>query len=69
MIKLGVEKAVVVSTSEMAKKCLAGDNDKVFLNRPKKIFVEHLAYKSALIGLSQYGEYWRQIRKIITVEL
>ncbi|XP_021749306.1 cytochrome P450 CYP82D47-like [Chenopodium quinoa] len=69
MIKLGTRQALVVSTAEMAKKFLGGNNDKVFLNRPQKIFVEHLAYKGAMLGFSQYGQYWREIRKITTAEL
>lgn len=39
MIKLGVHRAVAVSTAEMAKECL-GASDRVFLNRPHKIFVK-----------------------------
>ncbi|XP_021749304.1 cytochrome P450 CYP82D47-like isoform X2 [Chenopodium quinoa] len=69
MIKLGVHQALVVSTAEMEKECLGGTNDKVFLNRPKKIFVEHIAYNGAMLGLSQYGSYWREMRKITTVEV
>ncbi|KAH9607018.1 hypothetical protein KSS87_013793 [Heliosperma pusillum] len=52
----------------MAKECL-GINDRVFVDRPQRIFVEHLAYNSAMLGFSQYGPYWRDIRKITTVEL
>nr|QNN89154.1 cytochrome P450 [Achyranthes bidentata] len=69
MIKLGVHGAMVISSAEIAKECLGGNNDKVFLNRPNKIFVHHLAYDSAMLGFSQYGQYWREIRKITTVEL
>ncbi|KMT04512.1 hypothetical protein BVRB_8g181740 [Beta vulgaris subsp. vulgaris] len=68
MIKLGKDRALVVSSAEMAKQCL-GAGDKVFLNRPHKIFVEHMAYNTALLGFSPYGEYWRELRKIITIEL
>ncbi|XP_048491294.1 cytochrome P450 CYP82D47-like [Beta vulgaris subsp. vulgaris] len=68
MIQLGVERAVVVSSAEMARECL-GAGDKVFLNRPQKIYVEHMAYNSAMLGFTPYGEYWRQIRKITTIEL
>lgn len=69
MIKLGVRQALVVSTAEMAKECLGGINDKVFLNRPQNIFVERMGYNSAMFGLSQYGQYWREIRKLTTIEL
>ncbi|XP_021766094.1 cytochrome P450 CYP82D47-like [Chenopodium quinoa] len=69
MIRLGVQRALVVSTAEMAKECLGGTNDKVFLNRPQTIFVEHMAYNGAMLGFSQYGQYWREIRKFTTIEL
>lgn len=69
MIKLGVNRALVVSTADMAKECLSGTNDKVFLNRPQSIFVKHMAYDAAMLGFSQYGQYWREIRKITAVEL
>lgn len=68
MIKLGVHRALVVSTAETAKECL-GANDKVFLNRPYTMFAEFLGYNSAMFGLAPYGQYWREIRKITTVEL
>ncbi|KMT04503.1 hypothetical protein BVRB_8g181690 [Beta vulgaris subsp. vulgaris] len=68
MIKLGKDRALVVSSAEMAKECL-GAGDKVFLNRPQKIFVQRMAYNSAMPGFSPYGEYWRQTRKITSIEL
>ena len=52
---------MVVSTAEMAKECL-GTSDRVYLNRPHKIIVKHLASNSGMLGFSQYGHYWREIR-------
>lgn len=68
IIKLGVNRGLVVSTSETAKECL-GTNDKVFANRISTIFAEHLGYNSLLLGFSPYGQYWRQMRKIVVTEL
>lgn len=68
MIKLGVNQALVVSTSEMAKECLK-TNDKAFVGRSWMVFVEHLTYNSAMMGFSPYCPYWRDIRKITTHEL
>ncbi|KAL9247547.1 hypothetical protein vseg_020969 [Gypsophila vaccaria] len=68
MIRLGFKKALVVSSPAVAKECL-GNGDRVFVGRPQTVFVEHLAYNSAMVGFSPYGPYWRQIRKIVTVEL
>ncbi|KAJ0025968.1 hypothetical protein Pint_08880 [Pistacia integerrima] len=67
-IKMGVHRTVIVSSWEMAKDCLT-TNDKVFANRPKMLMSEILGYNSAMVGFSPYGPYWRQIRKIATLEL
>ncbi|KAK9757292.1 hypothetical protein RND81_01G153900 [Saponaria officinalis] len=68
MIRLGLKKALVISSPAMARECL-GNNDRVFVGRPQSVFVEHLAFNSAMLGFSPYGPYWREIRKIVTVEL
>ncbi|GAB4845220.1 hypothetical protein Ancab_040121 [Ancistrocladus abbreviatus] len=68
IIKLGLNQVLVVSNKDLAKECLA-DNEKVFLNRPHSLAVEHLAYNSAMLGFAPYGSYWRQMRKIAILEL
>ncbi|EXC07349.1 Cytochrome P450 82A3 [Morus notabilis] len=67
-IKMGVHRALVVSSWEMAKECLT-TNDKIFANRPKAAAPEHMTYNYAMFGFSPYGPYWRQVRKIATLEL
>ncbi|GAB4861034.1 hypothetical protein Ancab_040059 [Ancistrocladus abbreviatus] len=67
-IKLGVNRAIVVSSKDLAKECLA-DNDKAFLNRPNTLVVQHTCYNSALLTFSPYGAYWREMRKIVVLEL
>ncbi|KAF5942829.1 hypothetical protein HYC85_020471 [Camellia sinensis] len=67
-IRLGVHRALVVSNSEMVKECFT-TNDKAFSNRPKCIAVEHMCYNYAMFGFSPYGPYWREMRKITTLEL
>ncbi|KAK1554482.1 hypothetical protein Q3G72_012857 [Acer saccharum] len=67
-VKMGVHQALVVSNWEIAKECLT-TNDKVFANRPKTIAMELLGYNSSMFGFSPYGPYWRQARKIATLEL
>lgn len=68
-IRLGLHRAVVVSNSEIAKECYTGLNEKVFLNKPKSIAAEHMSYNYAQFGLSPYGPYWREMRKISNLEL
>lgn len=67
-IKLGVHNVLVVSDSKLAKDCLT-TNDKVFATRPKSIAVEVMGYNYAMFGLAQYGQYWREVRKIAMNEL
>lgn len=67
-INMGVHPNLVVSNWEIAKECLT-TNDKAFANRPKILAMELLAYDRSMFGFSPYGNYWRQNRKIATLEL
>ncbi|PWA57320.1 cytochrome P450 [Artemisia annua] len=67
-IKLGVRLALIVSDSEMAKLCFT-INDKDFADRPTTVASQIMGYNYAMIGFAPYGDYWRQLRKIITLEL
>ncbi|KAK2971250.1 hypothetical protein RJ640_014258 [Escallonia rubra] len=66
-IKLGVHRALVVSDWKMAKECLT-TNDVVFASRPKSVASELMGYNYAMFGLSPYGPYWRQVRKVVMLE-
>lgn len=68
MIKLGIHNVLVVSDSTSAKECFT-INDKVFATRPKSVAVEVMGYNYAMFPLTQYGPYWREVRKIAVVEL
>ncbi|XP_038992345.1 cytochrome P450 CYP82H23-like [Hibiscus syriacus] len=59
-IRLGIDRALVVSNWEVAKECFT-NNDKVFL--------KHRGYDHNMLGFAPYGPYWRGIRKLATVEL
>ncbi|KAK6256672.1 hypothetical protein QUC31_000131 [Theobroma cacao] len=67
-IRLGVRLTLVVSNWEIAKECFT-TNDKAFANRPRTLAAELLGYNYAMFGFSPYGPYWRQIRKIVTLEV
>ncbi|KAI3686710.1 hypothetical protein L1987_80400 [Smallanthus sonchifolius] len=67
-IKLGVHRVLVVNSSEMAKECLT-TNDRVFASRPRAMATELMGYNYAIIGFAPFGPYWRQIRKIVVLEL
>ncbi|PWA74471.1 cytochrome P450 [Artemisia annua] len=67
-IKLGSHQALVVSNVELARDCLA-TNDKAFASRPRAQAFELMAYNYAVVGFTPYGDYWRQIRKVIVLEM
>ncbi|KAH6791443.1 hypothetical protein C2S51_006449 [Perilla frutescens var. frutescens] len=67
-VKLGCQENMVVSSWETAKECFT-TLDKVFSDRPYVTATRLLGYNGAMIGLAPYGPYWRQMRKIATLEL
>lgn len=67
-LRLGCHKTLVVSSREIAKECLT-TNDKVFASRPNISAGRYLGYNNAILALAPYGNYWRDMRKISTLEL
>lgn len=67
-IKLGVHQTLVVSNAEIAKECFT-TNDKVFASRPTSEVVKILTYSYAVLAFCPYGHYWREIRKMLVLEL
>ncbi|KDP38430.1 hypothetical protein JCGZ_04355 [Jatropha curcas] len=67
-IKVGVHPTLIITSSELAKECFT-INDKAFAYRPKALFLDVMTYNYAMFGASPYGDYWREIRKIASLEL
>ncbi|KAE8696185.1 Cytochrome P450 82C2 [Hibiscus syriacus] len=67
-IRLGSNKALVLNAWEMAEECFTV-HDKVFSTRPNIAASKLLGYDFAMFGFAPYGPYWREMRKIATVEL
>ncbi|KAK4557216.1 hypothetical protein RGQ29_007114 [Quercus rubra] len=67
-IKLGLHPALVLSSWEMAKECFT-TNDLAVSSRPKLVAIKHLCYNYAAFGFAPHGPYWRELRKITTLEL
>jgi len=66
-IQLGSKKALVINNWEMAKECFT-TNDMAVSSRPKLIAIELMGY-NAMFGFVPYGPYWRELRKIVTLEI
>ncbi|XP_057770335.1 cytochrome P450 71D10-like [Salvia miltiorrhiza] len=67
-MQLGELHFLIVSSVDLANLVLK-TQDINFANRPTWLATETIAYSSSNIGFSPYGDYWRQLRKICTLEL
>ncbi|KAL0449746.1 UNVERIFIED_CONTAM: Protopine 6-monooxygenase [Sesamum latifolium] len=67
-IRLGVHRALIVSSPEIAKECFT-TNDMIFCDRPRTAAVQHMSYDFAMFGLGKYCPYWRELRKICVQKL
>ncbi|XP_022954566.1 cytochrome P450 71A1-like [Cucurbita moschata] len=68
LLKLGQKHALVVSSPKMAREVMK-THDIKFSNRPQTTAAYELLYQCQDIGFAQYGEYWRQARKVCALEL
>ncbi|KAI9088109.1 hypothetical protein K1719_030086 [Acacia pycnantha] len=67
-LRLGQVPAVVVSSPEAAELFLK-THDVVFASRPKTQVSEFVSYGSKGMAFSEYGPYWRNVRKLCTLQL
>ncbi|KAJ9186669.1 hypothetical protein P3X46_002215 [Hevea brasiliensis] len=67
-IQIGIHQALVVSSWELAKEIFT-TNDIAVSGRPNFTAAKYLGYDSVMFGFAPYGDYWREMRKIISVEL
>ncbi|GLJ31798.1 hypothetical protein SUGI_0639630 [Cryptomeria japonica] len=67
-LRLGSVPTVVVSSPAMAKEFLKA-HDLVFASRPNCAVGKYICYNHRDVAFVPYGAYWRQMRKLCTVEL
>ncbi|KAF3431669.1 hypothetical protein FNV43_RR26401 [Rhamnella rubrinervis] len=67
-LRLGQKRTLVVSSWEVVKECFT-TNDRIFANRPSIAVGKYVGYNNAIFALAPYGQYWRDIRKLATLEL
>lgn len=68
LLRFGSRKVLVVSSPAAVEECFT-TNDIIFANRPRLIAGKHLNYNYRTIGLSSYGEQWRNLRRLASLEL
>lgn len=67
-LQLGEISALVISSSRLAREILS-KKDLSFANRPQLVATKIAMYNNIDIGFSPYGTYYKQMRKICTMEL
>ncbi|KAJ0097955.1 hypothetical protein Patl1_28803 [Pistacia atlantica] len=64
----GSRLVVIVSSSSLAEECFT-KHDTIFANRPLFLTGKHIGYNSSTLVAAPYGDYWRNLRRICTLEI
>uniref|UniRef100_A0A7N0UY27 Cytochrome P450 n=1 Tax=Kalanchoe fedtschenkoi TaxID=63787 RepID=A0A7N0UY27_KALFE len=67
-LKFGFRSAIVVSSPAAVEDCLV-KNDVVFADRPLTRAAKHLNYDSTTMSNASYGDHFRNLRKILNLEI
>ncbi|CAN6322523.1 unnamed protein product [Urochloa humidicola] len=67
-LRLGSRAAVVVSSAALARECFT-EHDVCFANRPRFPTLMLVSYGGATLPMCRYGGYWRNLRRVATVQL
>lgn len=59
---------VVVSSYSAVQECFT-KNDKVFANRPHFLQGKYIHYNNTTVAQSPYGDHWRNLRRIVSLEV
>ncbi|XP_058772819.1 cytochrome P450 81E8-like [Vicia villosa] len=67
-LKFGSRLVAVVSSPSLAEECFT-KNDIVFANRVQSLKTKYLAFNSTNVISSSYGDHWRNLRRICSIEI
>ncbi|KAL7098373.1 hypothetical protein ACP275_09G013500 [Erythranthe tilingii] len=67
-LQLGFVPTIVISSANVAREIFKS-HDLVFSGRPSLYGAKKISYDFRSISFAPYGEYWREIRKLVVLEL
>ncbi|KAG5135213.1 hypothetical protein AAZX31_09G256900 [Glycine max] len=67
-LQLGEVTTIIVSSPECAKEIMK-THDVIFASRPRGVVTNILSYESTGVASAPFGNYWRVLRKMCTIEL
>ncbi|KZV57289.1 isoflavone 2'-hydroxylase-like [Dorcoceras hygrometricum] len=68
LLQFGYRRVLLVSSPSAAEECLS-KNDIIFASRPRLLAAKHLGYNYRSLVWSSYGDHWRNLRKISSIEV
>ncbi|KAL0361389.1 UNVERIFIED_CONTAM: cytochrome [Sesamum radiatum] len=68
LLQFGSRRVLVVSSPSATEECLTR-NDVIFANRPRLLAGKHLGYNYSSLAWTSYGDHWRNLRKISSIEI
>ncbi|KAK1427465.1 hypothetical protein QVD17_16151 [Tagetes erecta] len=67
-LRFGSRRVLVITSSSAVEECFTR-NDIILANRPLFISGEYLTYNRIALSAAPYGQLWRDVRRIMTLEL
>ncbi|KAL0729189.1 hypothetical protein Bca4012_025282 [Brassica carinata] len=68
-LRYGSRQVVVISSLPLVKECFTGQNDIILTNRPHFLTAKYVAYDYTTVGTAPYGDHWRNLRRICSLEI
>lgn len=68
LLNFGSRRVLLISSPSAAEECFT-KNDVVFANRPHLLAGKHLGYNYTSLTWASYGDHWRNLRRMATVEV